>query len=287
MLVASAVSWLMAAGAQAAESPAQKLVDAYSPIVMLREQTEDPPCDSSEEQYEPTTVDTVLGNPRVQLVPPGKDAAVTTAPTAAEIAGLGGGYHLNLPGDPLHPGCNYAKDFAALKEQGNAPAITYARIATEDGESGLAVQYWFFYYFNQFNDLHEGDWEGMQIAFDANTPREALAEGPSEIALFQHEGGEKGSWDDPKVEKELSSRRLPRHLLRPGGLCRERERRVRPRVRQHHRAASAGGAQACPRANQPASRRPVQVADVQRPLGPEGEGLRQRSPGPDGQAAMG
>ena len=202
MLVASAVSWLMAAGAQAAESPAQKLVDTYSPIAMLREQTEDPPCDSSEEQYEPTTVDTVLGNPRVQLVPPGKDAAVTTAPTAAEIAGLGGGYHLNLPGDPLHPGCNYAKDFAALKEQGNAPAITYARIATEDGESGLAVQYWFFYYFNQFNDLHEGDWEGMQIAFDANTPREALAEGPSEIALFQHEGGEKGSWDDPKVEKE-------------------------------------------------------------------------------------
>ena len=202
MLVASAVSWLMAAGAQAAESPAQKLVDAYSPIVMLREQTEDPPCDSSQEQYDPTTVDTVLGNPRVQLVPPGKDAAVTTAPTGAEIAGLGGGYHLNLPGDPLHPGCNYAKDFAALKEQGNAPAITYARIATEDGESGLAVQYWFFYYFNQFNDLHEGDWEGMQIAFDANTPREALAEGPSEIALFQHEGGEKGSWDDPKVEKE-------------------------------------------------------------------------------------
>ncbi len=30
----------------------------------------------------------------------------------------------------------------------------------------------------------------------------ALADGPSEIALFQHEGGEKGGWDDSKVQKE-------------------------------------------------------------------------------------
>ena len=64
------------------------------------------------------------------------------------------------------------------------------------------IQYWFFYYFNQFNDLHEGDWEGMQIAFDAADAREALAQGPSEIALFQHGGGEKADWDDDKVEKE-------------------------------------------------------------------------------------
>jgi hypothetical protein len=109
---------------------------------------------------------------------------------------------LNIPGDPLSPGCNYSKAFKALKDAGKAPPITYARIATEEGHTGLVVQYWFFYYFNQFNDLHEGDWEGMQIAFDGSTPREALATGPSEIALFQHEGGEKGSWDDPKVQKE-------------------------------------------------------------------------------------
>jgi hypothetical protein len=201
MLVASAALWLAAPSAQAANGPAQRLVDAYSPITMLREQTEDPPCNSSEEQFEPTTVDVMLGNPEVELVGPG-GKLVTTGPTAAEIAGLGERHHLNVPGDPLRPGCTFATDFAALKAAGKAPAITYARIATEEGEPGLVVQYWFFYYFNQFNDLHEGDWEGMQIAFDASSPREALAAAPSEIALFQHEGGEKGSWDDPKVEKE-------------------------------------------------------------------------------------
>jgi hypothetical protein len=200
-LMTSAVMWLATSGAQAEAGPAQKLVDTYSPITMLREQTADPPCNSSEEQFEPTTVDVMLGNPEVKLIDPGGKVA-TTGPTAADIAGLDERHHLNVPGDPLRPGCTFATDFAALKAAGTAPSITYARIAREEGEFGLVVQYWFFYYFNQFNDLHEGDWEGMQIAFDADTPREALATGPSEIALFQHEGGEKGSWDDPKVQKE-------------------------------------------------------------------------------------
>jgi len=66
----------------------------------------------------------------------------------------------------------------------------------------LVVQYWFFWYFNQFNDLHEGDWEGMQIAFEASDPQSALEEGPSEVVLYQHAGGEKASWEAGKVEKD-------------------------------------------------------------------------------------
>jgi hypothetical protein len=201
-----AVGLTVAAPAQAAESPRHQLVKAYAPITMLRA-LEHPPCDINEEQYEPTTVNVVLGNPRVSLVREpdgGKPRVVKRAPTAADIAGLGQRYHLDLPGDPLNPGCAiaYAKTFAALKAEGKAPALTYANIAREQEESALVVQYWFFYYFNQFNDLHEGDWEGMQLAFDASTAREALAAGPDQIVLFQHAGGEKADWDDAKVEKE-------------------------------------------------------------------------------------
>jgi hypothetical protein len=204
VFAAAAFVWPAAPAAEAAQSAQEKLVTTYAPIMMLRAQ-EDPPCDPSEEQYEPTTVNVMLGNPRVDLTrppKPGEPDIVRPAPTAADIAGLGARWHLDVPGDPLNPGCTYARDFAALKAAGDAPAITYAHIARESGTSGLVVQYWFFYYFNQFNDIHEGDWEGMQIAFDANTPREALATGPYEIALFQHGGGEKGAWDDDKVEKE-------------------------------------------------------------------------------------
>jgi VPS62-like protein len=209
VLIASA-SLVFTASAVAATSPErQQLIDAYAPHLMLRHQTADDNCNTREEQYNPpTTVDVVLGNPAVKLVhyTGGKDVVLKKGPDAADIAGLGDDYYLDLPGDPLDVQCpekgSYAKDFQALRNEGKAPAVTYSHIATEPGYSGLVVQYWFFYYFNQFNDVHEGDWEGMQISFDADTPSEALAEGPSQIALFQHAGGERADWDDTKVQKD-------------------------------------------------------------------------------------
>jgi hypothetical protein len=194
---------LLPANAGAA-SPGQRLIDAYTPITMLREEQK-PPCETSAEQYEPTSVSTVLGNPSVELKrveEDGKEKLIKRAPTATDIAGLGDPFHLDLHGDPLGDTCVYARDFAKLVAKGKAPPTTYAHIARQVGRPGLVVQYWFFWYFNQFNDLHEGDWEGMQIAFEANTPREALAQGPSEMILFQHAGGERAGWEDSKVEKE-------------------------------------------------------------------------------------
>ena len=138
--IASA-SLFFTASAVAATSPEQQqLVAAYAPHLMLREQTADDNCNTREEQYNPpTTVDIVLGNPAVKLVHyvGGKDVPVKRGPTAADIAGLGDDYYLDLPGDPLDVKCpgrgSYAKDFQALRTEGKAPAVTYAHIATEPG----------------------------------------------------------------------------------------------------------------------------------------------------------
>jgi hypothetical protein len=198
------VALLCQSTAASASTPAQRLIDAYTPITMLREE-QDPPCETSAEQYEPTSVSTVLGNPSVKLErveEDGKEKTIKRAPTAVDIAGLGDPFHLDLHGDPLGDTCVYARDFAKLKAEGKAPPTTYAHIAHQVGHRGLALQYWFFWYFNQFNDLHEGDWEGMQITFEADDARRALAEGPSEMILFQHAGGERAAWEDSKVEKE-------------------------------------------------------------------------------------
>jgi hypothetical protein len=199
-----AVALLGQAPRAIASTPAQRLIDAYTPITMLREE-QDPPCETTAEQYEPTSVSTVLGNPSVELKrveEGGKEVTIKRAPSAADIAGLGDPFHLDLHGDPLGDTCVYARDFAKLVAEGKAPPTTYAHIARQVGRPGLALQYWLFWYFNQFNDLHEGDWEGMQIAFEANTPREALAKGPSEMILFQHAGGERADWEDSKVDKK-------------------------------------------------------------------------------------
>jgi hypothetical protein len=188
----------------AAASAAEELAEKYVPITELRKE-EDPPCDTAEEQYQPTSVDTVLGNPSVELQHGTQGGELTTvrhAPTAADIAGLRGDWYLNLEGRALGDTCIYAKAFKKLIAAGKAPAVTYAHIAREKGHSGFALQYWFFWYFNQFNDLHEGDWEGMQVTFEGESPASALHEAPAEIILFQHAGGERASWEDGKVQKE-------------------------------------------------------------------------------------
>jgi hypothetical protein len=191
-------------GLKTAPSAAQELAEKYVPIAEIREET-DPPCDTSQEQYQPTSVETVLGNPTVLLQHDAEGGKLTTvrhAPTAQQIAGLGEGWYLNLEGKALGNTCVYAKAFKKLLAEGKAPAVTYAHIAREDGHAGFALQYWFFWYFNQFNDLHEGDWEGMQITFEANSPAAALHEEPGEIILFQHAGGERAGWESGKVQKE-------------------------------------------------------------------------------------
>jgi hypothetical protein len=192
------------AAAPPVDPAAQQLAERYVPITMLREQL-DPPCKKTEEQYQPTSVDVVLGNPTVTLTheePDGKLVDVKRAPTAADIAGLRDGYYLDYEGHVLGDTCVYARAFRKLVEEGKAPAITYAHIAREPNHDGFVLQYWFYWYFNQFNDLHEGDWEGMQLSFESNTTAGALDEDPSEIIVFQHAGGERADWEDGKVQKE-------------------------------------------------------------------------------------
>jgi hypothetical protein len=187
-----------------ADAAARRLAQTYAPIAMLREQ-QDPPCEESAEQYQPTSVGTVLGNPTVTLTHevPGKGLEdVKKAPTAADIAGLPDGYYLDLEGEVLGDTCVYARAFQRMVEEGRAPAVVYAHIAREPNHTGFVLQYWFFWYFNQFNDLHEGDWEGMQLSFEAETTTEALNEEPHQIILFQHAGGERADWRDAKVKKE-------------------------------------------------------------------------------------
>ena len=198
----------------AAATPEQRLVTRYAPVMELKKDVtgfaavmelkkDVDPCDTSGEQYLPASVDITLGNPQVQLVlreKGKKKVIVKRGATAADIGALGANYYLNQPGIPYRPGCRYARDSRRLT-RGRTP-VTYAHLAREPGVPKLALQYWFYYWFNDFNDLHESDWEMIQLVFDADTIQGALARGPSEVAYAQHGGGERADWDDSKVEKQ-------------------------------------------------------------------------------------
>src|SRR5690606_25438670 len=107
--------------------------------------------------------------------------------------------YLDFPGNPRRPGCRYERDYQRFSE--GEPAVAYAHIVpSEDGDT-LALQYWFFYYFNDWNNKHEGDWERIQLTFEATSAREALSKQPVRMGYAGHSGGEVGKWDE-ETERE-------------------------------------------------------------------------------------
>ena len=58
----------------------------------------------------------------------------------------------------------------------------------------LALQYWFYYPFNDWNNKHETDWEFVQVVFGADAS-DALDAGPVAVGYSQHEGAERADWE--------------------------------------------------------------------------------------------
>jgi hypothetical protein len=189
------------AGALAAAPPAAadlqdeiELAERYAPVVRLVEQVEE--CGHGE-PYEPLNVDLLFDEPTVALRGPwGGGDLVEIGPTADDLADGLYEYHLDFPGDALNPGCDYER-WARRLSEGEAPAV-YAHVVGERGE--LALQYWLFYAYNDWNNLHEGDWEMIQLVFEAEDAAGALEVDPTKIGYSQHEGAEQADWDDEKLE---------------------------------------------------------------------------------------
>ena len=182
------------------DTAAQQLAETYVPVMMLK--AEEFPCDTNGEMYAPTSVDIVLDNPEIMLreVSIG-DPLIMRGPGASDLFGLGEGFFLDFPGEAVDPGCLYQRDFEEFSD--GRPPLVYAHIARQEDQPGfLALQYWFYWYFNEFNNLHESDWEGIQLLFEASTVEEALASEPVEVAYAQHEGGETAAWDAKKLERD-------------------------------------------------------------------------------------
>ncbi len=104
--------------------------------------------------------------------------------------------YINLLGDGAADTYNFYN--RTLKAQ-EAPLIL-ARIYCDDGVTTrnlpgkTAIQYWMFYYYDDWTNNHEGDWEMVQVILDEN-------ETPLYVAYSQHlptplifEGGSKRPW---------------------------------------------------------------------------------------------
>jgi hypothetical protein len=93
---------------------------------------------------------------------------------------------------------DYAKHAAALHKDSKYANRVYGH-ARKDGAGRLWLQYWLFYYYNDFQLLgslfsggkHEGDWELVQI-------RLGPSEQPEQIVFSQHRTAESKPWAEVK-----------------------------------------------------------------------------------------
>lgn len=184
-----------AAGTDAAEA---ELAERYAPLMVLVEQPE--ACGPGE-PYLPSDVEPMMDESSIALRGPWTDRDLVTVGPSAEELGEGlEGYALDMPGDPLKPGCTYEKWVASVWGKSPAPTV-YAHVATQsDVEDRLALQYFFFYPFNDYNNKHEADWERIQVEFPVGDAAAALEVDPDVVLYSQHYGAERAGWDDDKLQ---------------------------------------------------------------------------------------
>ncbi len=186
----------LAAPAIASAATEDDLAQRYAPVVRVVDQEEE--CGYGE-AYEPIDVDALFGEDTVSLRGPWtSNDLIEVAPTADDLGKGLWDYNLDFPGNALEPGCTY-EQWARRITEGQRPTV-YAHVAHDpDYPESLALQYWLFYPFNDWNNNHEGDWEMIQLVFDAPTVDEALAKGPAKVGYSQHEGAEQADWGDDKL----------------------------------------------------------------------------------------
>ncbi|MEZ4530813.1 MAG: hypothetical protein R2855_07245 [Thermomicrobiales bacterium] len=193
------------AAQETAISAEQQLADLYAPVVMIKEQLQE--CSTNGEQFRPVVVDIIFGTDDVRLMRRGAhgkpDEEIKRGIQASDLFGLDDRHYIDLPFDPRNPGCSYEKwGKKRMAELGITPSI-YAFVLTEPGKPGIVVQYWYYWIYNLFNDVHESDWEGVQVYFaDATSVQDILEKQPlpTTIGFAQHAGGELGHVGQDKVE---------------------------------------------------------------------------------------
>jgi protease PrsW len=76
---------------------------------------------------------------------------------------------------------------------GGPASLTYAHVVHSENPKYIAIQYWLFYFYNDWFNKHEGDWEMVEVILSAD-------ERPTWVIYSQHHGGVRRSWATTPLE---------------------------------------------------------------------------------------
>ena len=169
---------------------AEKLAERFCPIIYLKGEGE------ATENYEPEPIEIMVDEALVRDI---EDPAFSQKATLSGLVEWSKSiYYLDLAkaeaGSESFP--KYKLNYEEAKD--SYPPTIYARVLEGNEPSHTVVQYWIFYYFNDWRNFHEGDWELIQLNFPGDTAQELLEneELPLFAAYSQHQTGQKLAWSE-------------------------------------------------------------------------------------------
>jgi hypothetical protein len=169
-----------------------QLAKKFCPVIHLK-------GEESRENFEPDPVQLMV---ELSYLRDLENPAFLEKPSVSDLQQWSqGDYYLDVAN--LNPKTNSIGEYKATYEPAKAsyrPTI-YARV--KEGTDYTAIQYWLFYYFNDWRNLHEGDWELVQLNFPGYTAKELLEreESPVFAAYSQHQAGQKMPWSDMQTRE--------------------------------------------------------------------------------------
>jgi RsiW-degrading membrane proteinase PrsW (M82 family) len=78
-------------------------------------------------------------------------------------------------------------------DAGGPSIVTYAHVVRDEHPKHVTIQYWLFYYYNDWFNKHEGDWEMVQVILSSSGD-------PEWVVMSQHHGGTRRPWDATRIE---------------------------------------------------------------------------------------
>ena len=171
---------------------AKQLANLFCPVLYLKGEGD------QKEVYEPKPVEIIIDQAAIRNIdnPPFLEPATLSGllQWSASI------YYLDIL--DLNPGIQslgeYETHYNGVKD--GYRTTVYARVKEDVDNNRTVIQYWLFYYFNDWRNLHEGDWELVELCFPGHTVADILENRiePAFTAYSQHQTGQKMYWEDMK-----------------------------------------------------------------------------------------
>lgn len=171
---------------------AERLAGKFCPIIYLKGEGE------ATENFEPEQIEIMVDEALLHDI---EDPSFSEKATLSSLLQWSKSiYYLDLRG--VGPDTRsldeYKLNYNKVRDQ--YQSTLYARVVEGTDKGYTVVQYWIFYYFNEWRNFHEGDWELVQLNFPGHTAKELLEKGEQPIlaAYSQHQAGQRMWWGDMK-----------------------------------------------------------------------------------------